>query len=169
MKRLGFPIAFLLVATVLANPAQAETVWTDRTLYVQDEFAGTAAARPLKAWRLDRNIILRKYSAAGFEFVVTETKPGVCGTGRLAGLAPQTLLICNAPNVTVWSWGHHQDTAGIAMLSWRSPNLLCHEIGHALGLSHRDDRGSCMSPWPVSPFPDEHDISTLGIGATTSP
>jgi hypothetical protein len=44
----------------------------------------------------------------------------------------------------------------------RRQNVVCHEMGHALGLKHRDKTSSCMNPYVTNErYPDSTDLKTL--------
>jgi hypothetical protein len=45
----------------------------------------------------------------------------------------------------------------------RRRNVVCHELGHALGLQHRTGTTSCMSPYVSDQrYPDKVDVQILG-------
>jgi predicted Zn-dependent protease len=44
----------------------------------------------------------------------------------------------------------------------RRQNVVCHEMGHALGLKHRTQTSSCMSAYVTSErYPDSTDVKNL--------
>jgi predicted Zn-dependent protease len=47
--------------------------------------------------------------------------------------------------------------------------IVCHEVGHAIGLNHRAERGSCMHTPVYSSVPDRHDFSALRQGYSHTP
>jgi hypothetical protein len=40
--------------------------------------------------------------------------------------------------------------------------IICHELGHVLGLLHSSNDGSCMDPQQANPLPTPADISVVG-------
>lgn len=164
-----FSSATLVTADAAVTPvAKVDFVsWPQDVIYVYDTTAGLKKSDgspvwPVKAaaarWSKDNPVDFR-YTTKGCPTKVQ------CVTVRQAeldaptvGLAATASVSANitASNVTL------DTTFGRTNSAARRQNVVCHEMGHALGLKHRTQTSSCMNPYVTSErYPDSTDIKNL--------
>lgn len=157
----------IAAAATPSAPAVNFVSWPQDVIYVYDTTSGlkksdgtqvwpvkTAAAR----WSKDNPVDIR-YTNKGCPANVQ------CVTIRQSELADPTVgttattfvgADIKTANVTL------DTTFGKKNSAARRQNVVCHEMGHALGLKHRTQTSSCMNPYVTSErYPDSTDIKNL--------
>lgn len=174
-KSLVAPVSALIVlASSLMAPSGAEAAvnfvsWPKDVVYVQDLTAPLKKADgtpvwPVKAaaerWDNDNPADFRyttKACPAGSQCVVVQQAElpspvvGSAATGRSgADIVSATVVL--------------DTTFGRTNGATRRRNVVCHELGHALGLQHQPGKGSCMTSQVTdNRYPSAGDIKNLVI------
>jgi hypothetical protein len=177
MRKLFASIAVLaaLLAAALFGPGTLTasaapvtfTSWPKDVVYVYDATAATKKADgtqvwPVKAvaarWSKDNPVDIR-YTTKGCPVNVQ------CVTVSQKELASPAVGLTNTSSVgaDIRSSRITLDTTfGRTNSAARRQNVVCHEMGHSLGLKHRDTTGSCMNAYVTSQrYPDSTDIKSL--------
>jgi len=165
----------LLVAAVTATcqlPAKADhrsnKRWAEdvETVYVVDEVARTVPrGTPRQRWLRHRNKVLSVYSAnSGITFVPYQAPPAhdCSDPGFVYDLPVGTLVICRTVAGS-YAWPDSTDQrAAVVGLQEPTRSLVCHEVGHTMGLGHREPgESSCMVQAGPAQGLDAHDLETL--------
>jgi hypothetical protein len=154
--------------------------WRDRSITVVDEVV--RHLRPGRAhlprkWREARNKVLAEFNATGVVTLqlVVEPAPGTChplersyedADAATAGTIRFCRTFDRSSAYGGWAyWRRDPDghiAAAVVVVNGRTGGrlILCHELGHALGLDHRSQSTSCMSGGPGSGL-DQHDRDEL--------
>jgi hypothetical protein len=166
LKSLG-PVAALclLIAagTVSARPVVeqqwGQRHWTEMPIQVVDY--GVGHSKDPRTWRRRRDDALGQWERSGVvRFRVSEAEGPICdgwnrrALGRTRRDFPEgQISICrwrgdDAPLIAGYTSAPPGDDGAVrkAVVAVRSPNSLCHELGHALGLDHpTEDTGASSS------------------------
>jgi hypothetical protein len=161
-----------LASAASATPAATATApsaiaWPKSVIYVYDTTAGLKKSDgtqvwPVKAaaarWSKDGAVDVR-YTSTGCPAKVQ------CVTIRQSELDDPTVGVTatsvagstiTASNITL------DTTFGRKNSAARRQNVVCHEMGHSLGMKHRNTTSSCMNPYVTSErYPDATDLKTL--------
>jgi predicted Zn-dependent protease len=177
MRKLFASIAVftaLLASAVLGQSALATTAdaavnfvsWPQDVIYVYDATAGVKKdgkqVWPVKAaaerWSKDNPVDIR-YTTQGCPANVQ------CVVIKQAKVAAPAVAITattfvgadiRSANITL------DTTFGSKNSAARRQNVVCHEMGHALGMKHRTTTASCMNSYVTSTkYPDATDIKNL--------
>jgi hypothetical protein len=114
-------------------------------------------------WHRDK--VLGIYSAnSGITFIPYQAPPvhDCSDPGFVYDLTPGTLVICRTVAGS-YAWPDASDQrAAVVGLQEPSRFLVCHEVGHTLGLGHREPgEPSCMVQGGFAQGLDAHDLETL--------
>jgi hypothetical protein len=150
-----------VVILFVAVPARAHqgiaTHWDQRVVVLRDETGSAdvraSLERATAAWNdATETLQLRVEPGTGTGCRGADGEVQVCLT-RSDGYAGSTQTDRS---------GSHLRSAVVLIDVVRSgrhaPAVVCHELGHALGLDHRSEGDTCMRPAPVVAAPDETDL-----------
>lgn len=145
-----------------AKAERAPAHWRVRTVTIRDETGSSAHRQALEhaAWvwsAAGAKITLKVVDGAGGG--CAEPAAGsitVCGytSARSAGEATTTVVDGHIERAVVRLELHDLTAEHLRAVA-------CHEIGHALGLDHREGGTTCMTSPPTSTEPDEHDLRAV--------
>lgn len=164
-----------VVASVLLGPGAATTAsaavsfnsWTGNVVYVYDTTSRLKRADGTPVWPV--SLAAERWDNGNpVDFRYT-TKPcpkdTQCVTVRQAELPSPTVGVTaisrvgtdiKAATITL------DTTFGRTNTSARRRNVVCHELGHALGLKHRTATSTCLTSYAASQqYPDATDIKNL--------
>jgi hypothetical protein len=167
----GVLLSSLLGATTPA-PAEASTKvnfisWPKDVIYVYDTTSKLKEKNGTPVWAV--KAAAERWSAGNpVEFRYTTTgcpKDSQCVTVRQAELAAPAAGVTatgfsgadiKSSNVTLdTTYGKKNNEA-------KRRNVVCHELGHSLGLKHRTQTSSCLTSYTASQkYPDATDIKNL--------
>jgi len=149
-----------------ASTTSTVTAWPKSVIYVYDTTAGLKKSGqqvwPVKAaaaqWSRGGAVDVR-YTSTGCP------KNVQCVTVRQSELKDPTVGVTATSSVgsDIKSSSITLDTTfGSKNSAARRQNVVCHEMGHALGLKHQATTSSCMNPYVTSErYPDATDLKTL--------
>jgi hypothetical protein len=175
-------LALLVLAGSAASEPRAEQQWGSRhwaKAPIQVVDYGSARSDNPGRWRRRRDEALAQWERSGVvSFSISEASGPICNgwnrraLGRVRREFPDgQISICrwrgaDAPLVAGWTTAPPRRGGAIreAVVAVRSPNTLCHELGHALGLDHPTEGtgagDSCLGygDWR---YPSEFDLAAL--------
>jgi len=167
---LGSIVASSLVGWVAAPTADAAVTtysWSTTVVYVYDTTAKITKSDGTPVWpvraaaeRWDNG------NPIDFRYVTTGCPANSqCVTVKQAELASPTVGVTatasvgseiRASTITL------DKTYGRTNTSARRRNVVCHELGHSLGLEHRTSKTSCLTSYAsTQKFPDATDVKNL--------
>lgn len=173
LKKLTAALAALIVAVLAlfsgsALPARAATNgihWSTysntgvRWVYVYDRTSDINTHNALLSYITVMNNLASTYTALPFFYYIDNRQPGAIGVCGNFGSPLPVLSICNGdPGAgfeayTRWSYNPSNGHVGNAWTIARAGRsyafeytVMCHEIGHAIGLDHINNDASCMQP-----------------------
>lgn len=150
-----------------ADAAVSFTSWPKDVIYVYDATAGVHKKDGTQVWPVKAaaarwsqgNPVEIRYTTKACPAEVQ------CVTVRQAELAAPTVGLAATASVgaDITTSDITLDTTfGRKNSAARRQNVVCHEMGHALGLKHRTQTSSCMNPYVTNErFPDKTDIKNL--------
>jgi hypothetical protein len=149
-----------------AGTTPSATAWPKSVIYVYDTTAGLKKSDGQQVWPV--KAAAARWSKGGVDVRYTSTgcpKDVQCVVIRQSELNDPTVgltatsvagSVIKASSITL------DTTFGRKNSAPRRQNVVCHEMGHALGLKHRDTTSSCMNPYVTSErYPDATDLKTL--------
>jgi hypothetical protein len=150
-----------------ATPAVSFVSWPQDVVYVYDTTAGVKKADGTQTWPV--KAAAKRWSKGNpvdIRYTTTGCPANVqCVTIRQSELDDPTVGLAatttagadiKTSNVTL------DTTFGRKSSAARRQNVVCHEMGHALGLKHRTQTSSCMNAYVTSErYPDSTDIKNL--------
>ena len=154
-------------AAVTAAPQVSFISWPKDVVYVYDTTAGLKKSDGTQVWPVKTaaarwskgNPVEIRYTTKGCPSAVQ------CVTVRQPELADPTVgvAVTTAAGADIRSSHITLDTTfGRKNSSARRQNVVCHEMGHSLGLEHRTQTSSCMNPYVTDErHPDKTDIKNL--------
>lgn len=167
--RVALRVLLLAAATVVigGHEVQAHHApdhWGPRAVVVRDETGradtGAALRHAVDAWDA---------AEADLELTVRPGNGNGCGDPPLGEIAVCGYDSSDAGEARRWIVdGHIVRAAVLIDADGLRPEYLrgvsCHELGHALGLDHREAGRTCMAGRPSSETPDQHDRDALRVG-----
>ena len=150
-----------------ATPAVSSISWPQDVVYVYDTTAAVKKADGTQTWPVKAAAARwSKGNPVDIRYTTTSCPANVqCVTIRQSELADPTVGLTTtatagadikASNVTL------DTTFGRKNSAARRQNVVCHELGHALGLKHQATTCSCMNSYVTSErYPDATDIKNL--------
>lgn len=155
---------------VVTTPAAAPTaamVWPKDVIYVYDmtaklKLADGSPRWPVAAaaerWDNDNPVDFRYTTVAcpaGSQCVVVQQKELAAPTVGSAATAHVGSAIVSSTVILDTTFGRTNSAT-------RRRNVVCHELGHTLGLEHRSGTSSCMTSYVTNQrYPDKVDVKTL--------
>ncbi len=154
-------------AAVSSTPKVNFVSWPKDVVYVYDTTAHLKKSDGTQVWPVKAAAARwSKGNPVDFRYTTTGCPKGAqCVTVKQAELADPTVGVAatsyvgadiKASNITL------DTTFGRKNSAARRQNVVCHEMGHSLGLQHRAQTSSCMNPYVTSErYPDKTDVKNL--------
>jgi hypothetical protein len=150
-----------------ADAAVSFTSWLKDVIYVYDATASVKKTDGTQVWPV-KTVAARwsKSNPVEFRYTSKGCPANVqCVTVKQAELADPTVGLAETASagVDIKSSKITLDTSfGKKNSAARRQNVVCHELGHALGLKHRTTKDSCMYASVTSErYPDKTDVKNL--------